>query len=107
MVRRSHLSYMTNHTIAAPISSWAELLTTDRGVLNRAEVAGLLDVDARTIDHAIEDRTIPAERLGRRILIPRRPFMRAFRGRRPVGLAERRSPPSTLHVAPGTLSRGR
>lgn len=78
VARRSHLTDMTNHTIAAPITSWAELITTDREVLNRAEAAALLDVDARTIDHAIDDGTIPAVRLGRRILIPRRPFMRAF-----------------------------
>jgi excisionase family DNA binding protein len=78
VARRSHLTDMTNHTIAAPITSWAELISTDREVLNRAEAACRLDVDARTINHAIEDGTIPAVRLGRRILIPRRPFMRAF-----------------------------
>ena len=69
---------MSNHTIAAPITSWAELRTTDREVLNRAEVAALLGVDARTVDRAIDDGTIPAVRLGRRILIPRRPFMETF-----------------------------
>ena len=60
MVRRSHLRCMSNHTIAAPITTWAEARTTDREVLNRAEVAALLTVDARTVDHAIEDGTIPA-----------------------------------------------
>jgi len=30
---------MSNHTIATPITTWAELRTTDREVLNRAEVA--------------------------------------------------------------------
>ena len=69
---------MSNHTIAAPITSWAELRTTDREVLNRAEVAALLEVDARTVDRAIDDGTLPAIRLGRRILIPRRPFMATF-----------------------------
>ena len=78
MAPPTHLSGMTNHTIAAPIRSWAELCSTDREVLNRAEVAGLLEVDARTVDHAIADGTLPAVRLGRRILIPRRPFLRAF-----------------------------
>lgn len=74
----AHLSGMTNHTIAAPIRTWAELLDTDREVLNRTEVATLLDVDPRTIDRAIEDGTITVVRLGRRLLIPRRPFLAAF-----------------------------
>ncbi len=69
---------MGNHTIATPITSWAELRTTDREVLNRAEVAALLAVDARTVDQAISDGTIPAVRLGRRVLIPRRPFLEVF-----------------------------
>ena len=69
---------MSNHTLATPITTWAELRTTDREVLNRAEVASLLAVDPRTVDHAIEDGTIPAVRLGRRVLIPRRPFLETF-----------------------------
>jgi excisionase family DNA binding protein len=69
---------MSNHIIAAPISTWAEARATDREVLNRAEVAALLTVDPRTVDHAIEAGTIPAVRLGRRVLIPRRPFLAAF-----------------------------
>jgi excisionase family DNA binding protein len=68
VAERAHLIPMSNHTIAAPITSWAELRTTDREVLNRAEVAALLEVDARTVDRAIDDGTIPAVRLGRRIL---------------------------------------
>lgn len=78
VVARSHLRCMSNHTIAAPITTWAEARTTDREVLNRAEVAALLTVDARTVDRAIEDGIIPAIRLGRRVLIPRRPFLTAF-----------------------------
>src|SRR3954451_22728431 len=54
-----HLWGMSNHTIAAPITSWAELRSTDREVLNRSEVAALLEIDARTLDHAIDDGTIP------------------------------------------------
>lgn len=69
---------MSNHTIAAPVTTWVEARTTDREVLNRAEVAALLTVDVRTVDHAIADGTIPAIRLGRRVLIPRRPFLAAF-----------------------------
>jgi hypothetical protein len=32
-----------------------------------------------TVDQAIEDGTIPAVHVGRRVLIPRRPFLRAHR----------------------------
>ena len=69
---------MSNHTIAAPITTWAALRTADREVLNRAEVAALLAIDPRTVDQAISDGTIPAVRVGRRVLIPRRPFLAAF-----------------------------
>lgn len=76
--RGAHLIGMSNHTIAAPITTWAALRTADREVLNRAEVAALLAIDPRTVDQAIADGTIPAVRVGRRVLIPRRPFMAAF-----------------------------
>ena len=69
---------MSNHTIATPITTWASARTTDREVLNRAEVATRLSLDPRTIDHAIADGTIPAVHVGRGVLIPRRPFLHAF-----------------------------
>jgi hypothetical protein len=37
-----------------------------------------LSLDPRTVDHGIEDGTIPAVHVGRRVLIPRRPFLLAF-----------------------------
>jgi len=75
---QTHLIDMSNHTTATPIRTWAELRSSDREVLNRNEVAALLTLDPRTVDHAIEDGTIPAVHVGRRGLIPRRPFLRAF-----------------------------
>lgn len=77
-VQVAHLRCMSNHTIAPQITTWAEARYADREVLNRAEVASLLALDPRTIDHAIADGTIPAVHVGRRILIPRRPFLAAF-----------------------------
>ena len=74
----AHLNDMSNHTIATPITTWAELRSSDREVLNRAEVAALLTLDPRTVDHAIEAGTIPAVHIGRRVLIPRRPFLKAL-----------------------------
>jgi excisionase family DNA binding protein len=78
---------MSNHTIATPITTWAAARTTDREVLNRAEVASLLSLDPRTIDHAIADGTIPAVHVGRRVLIPRRPFLHAFGADAPTSSA--------------------
>ena len=46
---------MSNHTIATLITTWAAAPTTDREVLDRAEVATLLSIDPRTIDHAISE----------------------------------------------------
>jgi excisionase family DNA binding protein len=74
----AYLNDMSNHTIATPITTWADLRASDREVLNRSEVAALLTLDPRTVDHAIQDGTIPAVHVGRRVLIPRRPFLRAF-----------------------------
>lgn len=74
----AHLIGMSNHTIATPITTWAALRSADREVLNMAEVAALLAIDPRTVDQAIGDGTIPAVRVGRRVLIPRRPFMATF-----------------------------
>lgn len=59
---RAHLLDMSNHTIAPAITTWAELRTTDREVLNRAEVARLLAIDPRTVDHGIDDGTTGAAR---------------------------------------------
>ncbi len=73
-----HLTDMSNHIIATPITTWAELRGSDRQVLNRTDVAALLTLDPRTVDHAIEDGTIPAVHVGRRVLILRRRFLRAF-----------------------------
>ena len=51
-------------TPSPPITTWAELRISDREVLNRTEVAALLTLDPRTVDHAVEDGTIPAVHIG-------------------------------------------
>lgn len=79
MAPPAHLNDMSNHTIATPITTWAELRSSDREVLNRAEVAALLTLDPRTVDHAIEDGTIPAVHMGLRVLIPRRGYVQTDR----------------------------
>ena len=60
MASPAHPSGMSNHNIDTPITTWAELRSSDREVLNRTEVAALLTLDPRTVDHAIEDGTVAA-----------------------------------------------
>ncbi|WP_413230890.1 helix-turn-helix domain-containing protein [Occultella kanbiaonis] len=48
---------------------------TDRPVLNLAEVAGLLGVDYRGVSRACTDGSLPSVRIGRRVLVPRKPFL--------------------------------
>lgn len=69
---------MSNNTIAKAITSWSELWASDRQVLNRAEVAALLGVDARTVSSAVEAGSIPGMRVGRRVLIPRQRLLTAL-----------------------------
>jgi len=71
----AHLHGMSNNTISKPITNWQELWASDREVLNRAEVARLLGVDARTVSAAVGSGDLPGLHLGRRLLIPRRPLL--------------------------------
>lgn len=74
---RAHLTDMSNHAIAPHHQLGRAQEQRPRGP-QPAEVAALLTLDPRTVDHAIEDGTIPAVHVGRRVLIPRRPLLRAF-----------------------------
>lgn len=47
-------------------------------VITRAEAAAALGVDPRTVTAGIEQGTIPAVKLGRRLVIPREKFLRIF-----------------------------
>ncbi|MBF4163977.1 helix-turn-helix domain-containing protein [Nocardioides acrostichi] len=47
-------------------------------VITRTEAAAALGVDPRTVTAGIEDGTIPAVKLGRRLVIPREKFLRIF-----------------------------
>ncbi len=73
--RAAHLPTMSNNTIVTPITTWQELWASDREVLNRTEVATLLGVDARTVTAAVDSGELPGTRIGRRLLIPRRPLL--------------------------------
>lgn len=47
-------------------------------VITRTEAAEALGVDPRTVTAGIENGTIPAVKLGRRVVIPREKFLRIF-----------------------------
>ena len=46
--------------------------------ITRADAASALDVDPRTVTVGIENGNIPSVKLGRRVLIPRLPFLELF-----------------------------
>lgn len=47
-------------------------------VITRTEAAAALGVDPGTVTAGIEEGTIPAVKLGRRLVIPREKFLRIF-----------------------------
>jgi len=47
-------------------------------VITRTEAALALGVDPRTVSAGIDNGTIPAVKLGRRVVIPREKFLRLF-----------------------------
>ncbi|WP_306838361.1 helix-turn-helix domain-containing protein [Rhodococcus sp. LW-XY12] len=55
-----------------------ELQNSSSVAISRVEAARALDVDVRTISRAIDDGSIPSVRIGRRVLIPRLPFLALF-----------------------------
>lgn len=46
--------------------------------LSKREAAEIAGVDVRTLTKGIEDGSIPSIRIGRRVLIPRAPFLALF-----------------------------
>lgn len=49
-----------------------------KAALSRKEAASALDIDPRTLDKGIDNGTIPSVTIGRRVLIPRLPFLALF-----------------------------
>lgn len=47
-------------------------------IITRTEAAHALGVDPRTVTAGIDNGTIPAVKLGRRVVIPREKFLRLF-----------------------------
>lgn len=53
-----------------------DFMHSEGAVISRADAARLLGCDPRTVGRGIADGTIPSIKLGRRRLIPRKPFMK-------------------------------
>lgn len=52
-----------------------ELRRSGAAVVSIADAANLLGVDVRTVSRAMQNGDLPALRVGRRLLIPRLPFL--------------------------------
>lgn len=58
----------------------AQARKSENAALTRTEVGEILDIDPRTVTRAIEAGEIPCIRLGRRVLVPREPFITLMTG---------------------------
>jgi excisionase family DNA binding protein len=69
---------VSEHTAAQPDPKidldW--LKTSTAAAITRRQTAQVLEVDERTVTHAIKKGEIPALSVGRRVLIPRLPLLR-------------------------------
>ena len=58
------------------------LLCSSKAVISRAEAAELLECDPRTVTRGIEDGTISAIRLGKRVLVLVQPLVALLAGKK-------------------------
>ena len=56
--------------------SLKDFLDSSDAVISRADAASLLKCDPRTVSRGIDEGSIPSIRIGRRKLIPLKPFLR-------------------------------
>lgn len=60
----------------------ADVRKSTAAALTQTQVAAVLQVDRRTVGRAITEGTLPSVRFGRRVLIPREPFLEMFSGKK-------------------------
>lgn len=60
--------------------NFKDLNNSAKAAIRPTDAAAILEVDPRTVLRAIEEGTIPSIRVGRRVLIPRLPFLRMLTG---------------------------
>lgn len=92
---------MTQEAPAAPRMDLDALRASTSAVVSIANAARVLDLDERTVRRGCEAGDLPCVRVGRRLLIPRLPFL-ALLGANPADMDEAgiRTPASaTTHEA--------
>lgn len=57
-----------------------DLLNSSAATITKAEAAEVLGIDPRTLGRGIEEGTIPSIKIGRRVVVPRVPFLRLLTG---------------------------
>lgn len=62
-------------TSGSKVTTMSDAIASTRATLNLGEVADILQVHRRSVSRGIEDGMIPSIRLGRRVLVPRLPFL--------------------------------
>lgn len=65
-------------TTVTPIGTLAELRESQAATITMKTAAAVLECDPRTVSAGIKDGSIPAVRLGRRVVIPRERFLKLF-----------------------------
>lgn len=71
-------------TTIQQVGTLAGLRTSTALTITRKEAAAALGVDPRTVTVGIENGTIPAIKLGRRVVIPRAKFLALFEEMEPA-----------------------
>jgi excisionase family DNA binding protein len=61
-----------------------ELRESSAATITRAEAAALFECDPRTVTQGIKQGTIPAIKIGRRVVIPREPLLAMLSARAEV-----------------------
>lgn len=56
--------------------SISDLINAEAAVISRSDAASLLKCDPRTVTRGIADGSIPSIKLGRRKVIPLKPFLK-------------------------------
>lgn len=71
------MSVVIEHS--SSIRTLEELENSPKAVLTQVEAGAVLGVDRRTVSAGIKAGNIPAIQIGRRVVIPREPFLRMLK----------------------------
>lgn len=60
--------------------NFEQLTESTRAAITKTEAAEIMGIDPRTVGRGIDEGAIPAIKIGRRVLIPRLPFLQMLTG---------------------------